>query len=233
MAPEIITRADARAQGLKRYFNGTPCKAGHLTERITLGGVCCQCYRDHFAKRRREHISGKALDAGVIIGLKQARCAGLSHYFTGNPCKRGHVEKRHTSNGSCLKCDQEKQAAAQWHVRNRSKHNANGLAWTAKNRDKAREIKRIAGHKRRAIILGSGGTHTATDLAEIFTAQGGKCAYCKASLTKVKKHVDHIQPLARGGSNGRENIQFLCAPCNQTKSAKDPIEYAQSIGLLL
>lgn len=42
----------------------------------------------------------------------------------------------------------------------------------------------------------------------------GECAACGAieQLT-----VDHIQPLAKGGSNTRENLQCLCWPCNHKK----------------
>lgn len=29
---------------------------------------------------------------------------GNSHYFTGKPCKQGHIEKRITSNGCCVEC---------------------------------------------------------------------------------------------------------------------------------
>ena len=35
---------------------------------------------------------------------KEARQEGLMYYFTGKPCKRGHICKRKTSSGSCVKC---------------------------------------------------------------------------------------------------------------------------------
>ena len=39
-----------------------------------------------------------------VITRKQAREQGLSHYFTGKPCKHGHIRERHTVNGACLEC---------------------------------------------------------------------------------------------------------------------------------
>ena len=45
--------------------------------------------------------------------------------------------------------------------------------------------------------------------------------------------IDHIVPLAKGGSDGPENIQLLCAHCNRRKSAKDPIVFMQENGFLL
>lgn len=43
MRPEIISRDAAKALGLKRYFDGTPCQRGHVTERYTRDKACCQC----------------------------------------------------------------------------------------------------------------------------------------------------------------------------------------------
>ena len=34
----------------------------------------------------------------------EALLAGLAYYFTGRPCRRGHVSKRRTSNGMCHRC---------------------------------------------------------------------------------------------------------------------------------
>jgi 5-methylcytosine-specific restriction endonuclease McrA len=85
---------------------------------------------------------------------------------------------------------------------------------------------------RRARQLAAEGSHTANELKALFKAQKGKCAYCSQSIRKGY-HVDHVIPLARGGSNWISNIAFACARCNTSKGATDPIVYAQRLGRLL
>lgn len=46
MERQIITRAEAKAQGLKRYFTGKPCKHGHVAERYLSTGQCVECLRE-------------------------------------------------------------------------------------------------------------------------------------------------------------------------------------------
>jgi hypothetical protein len=36
-----------------------------------------------------------------------AQAAGEKHYFTGEPCSKGHVALRRVSNGSCVVCARE------------------------------------------------------------------------------------------------------------------------------
>lgn len=44
MTPTIISREDAAAKGLKRYYTGEPCNArGHLSERYVCNQGCVQC----------------------------------------------------------------------------------------------------------------------------------------------------------------------------------------------
>ncbi len=38
------------------------------------------------------------------ISRAQAKSLGLKRYFTGRPCKRGHIAERETINSSCLCC---------------------------------------------------------------------------------------------------------------------------------
>lgn len=41
--PDIISRRDAHAQGLKKFYTGKPCVHGHLSERYTSCGNCIKC----------------------------------------------------------------------------------------------------------------------------------------------------------------------------------------------
>jgi hypothetical protein len=41
-----ITRADAEAFGLKRFYTGQPCQWGHDAERYTCDGGCVECHRN-------------------------------------------------------------------------------------------------------------------------------------------------------------------------------------------
>lgn len=39
-----------------------------------------------------------------------AKSQGLSHYFTGQQCKHGHISKRNTKSGRCLECENARNA---------------------------------------------------------------------------------------------------------------------------
>ena len=104
--------------------------------------------------------------------------------------------------------------------------------WSAANPDKVAEKYR----RRRAVKSGADGSHTAEDVKAIFESQRGLCASCPEKLIKSDKnryHVDHIQPLSKGGGNDKYNLQCLCPECNRRKSAKDPLDWARENGRLL
>lgn len=39
-----------------------------------------------------------------IVSRSDAYAAGMTHFFTGKPCRAGHVSKRYVSTGNCLEC---------------------------------------------------------------------------------------------------------------------------------
>ena len=89
----------------------------------------------------------------------------------------------------------------------------------------------VAAHRRnrRARKCAAAGTHTAADIAAQRTRQRGKCFWCGKKVGR-HYHVDHVVPLALGGSNGPENLVIACANCNLSKHAKHPMDWA---GMLL
>ena len=39
-----------------------------------------------------------------IISRKEAKSRGLKKYFTGKPCKHGHIAERYVDGGGCKDC---------------------------------------------------------------------------------------------------------------------------------
>lgn len=53
---------------------------------------------------------------------------------------------------------------------------------------------------------------------EVFKRDGFKCQYCGCSAPDVILHVDHIDPVSKGGDNDVMNLITSCQSCNLGKS---------------
>jgi len=174
---------------------------------------------------------------------KEAKIAGLRHFFTGRPCKNGHIANRFTANGVCVVCNNEYRTIAynrhkeyyarysaefnsrmkaldpEYHERyyaaNRDKILEKDKKWRKDNPEKSRALVR----NRRSRIKKCDGRHTGQDVIDILHSQNFLCNACGIDISK-KYHVDHIIPIAKGGSNWPSNLQCLCVDCNLRKGSK-------------
>jgi hypothetical protein len=53
---------------------------------------------------------------------------------------------------------------------------------------------------------------------EVFKRDSFKCQYCGGEAPNVLLHVDHIEPVSKGGTNDITNLITSCEPCNNGKS---------------
>jgi 5-methylcytosine-specific restriction endonuclease McrA len=194
-------------------------------------------------------------DANSIVTRKQAKQLGLVKYFTGKPCPQGHVAHRFTSYGQCEVCvaasrdawyhaNKERAAEknAKWMASNKPRKRETNSAWRKRHPEQAKaaieahyssnpEMYATYRSNRRARKRAApGGGITPDDIRRISEAQAWRCACCKE---KKPLTLDHIIPLARGGAHDASNAQMLCKSCNSSKGAKDPLDFAQSRGMLL
>lgn len=191
-----------------------------------------------------------------VITRKQALSQVLKRYFTGQPCKRGHLSERYVNKSVCVACDNERprppdraERDRQRHIQNAEKNRLRAKnwrldnpdrfrkardAWAQKNGDHLRGLKVAQNHRRRARARGNMSQERGpVDTDSLLASQRHRCAYCRTSLTGKKWHIDHIHPLARGGANDRKNLQICCVSCNLSKGARDPIDYARGLGMLI
>ena len=132
---------------------------------------------------------------GLPCTRKEAIAKGALHYFTGKPCKCGHVAKRQTSNKNCVIC-----------------LNARNARWWAANPNKVNaKIARRRATKKNATPFWANQEH----IQDFYTE-----AKEREKLTGLKHHVDHIYPLKSDflcGLHVEDNLQVLTAEENISK----------------
>lgn len=101
----------------------------------------------------------------------------------------------------------------QWYTEHKSVHNQRVRNWASRNPRKRLSYV----HTRRARRLENGGRYTSEQWEMLKQQYGYKCLCCGETKPLT---VDHVIPIARGGSNDISNIQPLCIRCNKSKATK-------------
>jgi 5-methylcytosine-specific restriction endonuclease McrA len=101
-----------------------------------------------------------------------------------------------------------------WFRKAGTRAGAKRRSWTC------RECRRPADALHAAVRRAAVGKFTRADVEGLFKAQRGACACgCGRSL-HGGYHVDHVIPIARGGTSWPENLQLLAPSCNLAKGAR-------------
>lgn len=128
--------------------------------------------------------------------------------------------------------ERSRQKTKAWREANPERAKAAVKAWIIRNPERVRLIARVTSATRRARVRQIGGSISVDQILDLLNKQKFKCASCRISL-KDGYHLDHINPISKGGSHSIDNAQLLCPPCNIGKGAKNPIEWANELGRLL
>lgn len=175
-----------------------------------------------------------------IITRKQAQEQGLLRYFTGKPCKHGHVAERHVSSRGCLSCscssakkfysaklkddadfqERNRKRAEEWYYENHSRARATRKAYAEKQGDKeiARQNERSSLRQRQM----RGALRGMTSEERALTRSIYQLRVCLTRETGVEYHVDHHIPLSKGGKHHPDNLWVIPAVENRSKGAKLP-----------
>lgn len=119
-----------------------------------------------------------------------------------------------------------KEKMAEWHKQYEAENKEKRKTWRIANRERKKEIE----NNRRLKMQGNLPKGIVQKLMQL---QKGLCINCKSDLKEVGHHLDHIEPISKGGKNIESNVQLLCPPCNLKKRNKDPVAWAQENGRLL
>jgi len=116
------------------------------------------------------------------------------------------------------------EGAYRYRTENPEKVRENYVKWCAEHPENLRIIQ----HRRRARKLGAAGTCSAEQLRARANLHGGRCYICalQNKLTPYEA-IDHVIPLAKGGSNWPSNLRPICNRHNQQKGMKSLREFLE------
>lgn len=223
----VISRDAARAEGLKYYFTGEPCRRGHVDRRVVRDGRCWECFK---AWRRRPEVMKKltSYSRGYREANKDKVRAFKGAWRERNRDKTNAREREKRA----FNPEPRKRAQKKFYENNKRKVIESNKKWQKRNPERYRGLLRAAWSRRRARKRGAVGSHNAAQLLDLLRKQKERCMECKKKIRKGWT-VDHVMPLSKGGSNDIKNIQLLCRPCNTRKNAKHPLVWARDQGRLL
>ena len=161
----------------------------------------------------------------TVISRADARAKGLRLYFTGKPCKRGHVAERIVRDAVCRACELERHARY---------HDANRDRQLERMRRNNAERRPAINRAMRANYAANPDRYGARDSArraaevaampddfgefdEFVIAEAYAACRRRRAMTGYAWHVDHMVPLSRGGAHAWHNVQVIPAWLNLWK----------------
>ena len=106
----------------------------------------------------------------------------------------------------------------EWHRKNADRYREYHREWAEANREKTREYRRKSENKRRARLRSL--PFEDVDHLKVFKRDSGICGICCEPVNPEDWHLDHIVPLALGGSHLYENVQVSHPRCNLSKGSR-------------
>lgn len=182
----------------------------------------CKCCKNadnaRYRAANREKYN-EAKSAWRIANPEKAKAA-TARWKAANPDRvRAHEIARNP--------EKRRQRDRNYRAENSEKLRAQHSAWITANLDKCR----VYTQNRRARL--SAGKLSVDISVRLLRKQKGRCACGCGQPLGSDYHLDHIMPLALGGTNTDDNVQLLRKLCNLQKHAKHPVDFMQSRGFLL
>jgi len=199
---QIISKADAKAQGLTRYFTGKPCPHGHVAERRVDNGHCVECARER-ARRRYEENPDKERE-------------GNRRYREANPDKERERFRRWREANP----DKVRERKRRWREENADKERERCRRWCEENPNK----KRASSARRRSAKL-QRIPPWFSDADREYEQRLHLQAEFLTLFTGIPHAVDHYYPLQGrrvSGLHCATNLQILPADMNGAKKNKHP-----------
>lgn len=228
-------------QGLDNFYKRSKAADGR-------NPACKSCLAERRRERRGMSPADREAELAALVNRESKTCSACG---VDKPRAefRSKLASRDRMAPKCRSCESEWHRAhyertkdkrleqtARWYEANRERKNATSRAYHRNNAERLAEAAKawlaanpgyMAEYNRRRRAIRRNATIGPVDLEALWT---GRCGICDEPMDRDLRHpdpmsksVDHIMPLARGGSHSQDNLQWAHLICNIRKGARLPV----------
>ncbi|QDP56542.1 MAG: hypothetical protein Tp118SUR00d2C21406351_48 [Prokaryotic dsDNA virus sp.] len=223
----IISRKEAKAKNLTRYYTGEPCKYGHVDERRVSNSDCMSCRRKRYktyASKNQEKVKARAKK------YRENNKDKIQEYYDKNKNRIAKLKREYQVENA----QKIKEYQREW-----TKNNREYIRGYVNEKNKNDPIRKISNHSRSMIyrIMKSTGGKKVNNTSDIVGYTSKELKEYLESLfldgmtweNHGEWHIDHIVPVSWWLKNGVTdptmvndllNLQPLWAKDNLAKSDK-------------
>lgn len=227
----------AQLAGAKTFDAGIPCRRGHSADRYVSTLTCVECGRDDYARnadraRGRERERRRVRSAEINAHRRELHSLGSDgRAAIAGDRRKGRLSaiRKHDRERKAVryaaKADQIRARARERYRENPERVRAAVREWCRANPEKKSAMDARRRGRRKG--LPTDATKARADFIRWSrNAPRVRCYWCRGPTAKRDRHIDHIIPIARGGSDTVGNLCVSCRPCNMSKHTKMPEEFS-------
>jgi len=196
----VISRNEALAQGLKRYFTGVACKNNHIAERTVSNFTCIECQKEK-AKKDYEENPDKWINRRMDCykNNKESERSKMKAYYLDNLEKQTAARKKR-------------------YYEKAEENRAYSREWSKKNK-----LRRKVSHANRKKKIIQATPSWFGELDQFVLSESYALAELRQQITSIEWQIDHMIPVQAKNVCGLHvwnNFQVIPAYLNNSKKNK-------------
>lgn len=199
------------------FIDRTGLRFGRLVALEHFGGrkwnFQCDCGKQHVTDIQNV-VKGRTSSCGCLNEeLKKTRVGKMNASYKHGQSSTAEYRAEYSKNYRQKNRESLLEKKRVYGRQNRKKLSESTKRWRVENPDKVAILTAKHNARRRPAKM----YLPTKKLAEKLVTQNNRCHWCNDEL--IKKHLDHVVPVSRGGEHTLENTVWACPACNLQKSA--------------
>lgn len=190
-----------------------------MTEQLKKCSTCREekSYSDFYKSK-------KSAD-GYCYTCKQCSQKRVREWSLKNPERKNAIRRRNYEENK----ERYLQISVEWNRTHRDKHVESNRKWRLKNPEKYLALARKHDLIKKDRLVNAGEIPTTEQIRELIIQSRKHCFWCDKIVKDKDLNIDHLYPLAKGGTNNINNLVVSCGLCNRRKHAKHPEQFMNEI----